>query len=522
MKIKLRLSIFVLLMGLFAISGYSQNQQMISISNLKYTNGSAIPTGTPIQIAEGGTVSVTFDLGINNPGFALIQGGTLSVYSKLNSNTNLQHVSIFYGQNAISGSVSRQCTIELKSSHFPSGSGSIYAQFSPVNNSPILGTSVNVKTVPLITSNYIIGNQTVYEGDPVGSINGPTPNGGNGLYAYSWQQKIGSVGAWTTIPGASGVTFKPTNVSVSTISYRRIVTSLFGTLTSTSNEITVTILPNTPIENNTITLSGSEIQGSTPTGGIGSFTYSWYAYVLEGEDPVLIQQTTKDCSIPASIYQFMENIGVAQASIIRQVKSGNKFSNSNVVTIYPSQPIQNNIITLSGNDIIGSLPTGGTGTFRYEYYSYLELPDGEIEGPSMMPGSEQNYAGPIQSYLNIKYYRRVISGNKSSYSNIITAPIIQSSANKTSLTENIDSDLAVYPNPTSESINFSTTFSTEKDIEIIVYSESLPNTKSVFKGRVIPNQIVSWNIPSNYLKGIYFYKIVSDNKEFKTGKFIYR
>ena len=149
MKIKLRLSIFVLLIGLFAISGYSQTLQMISISNLKYSNGSAIPTGTPIKIAEGGSVSVTFDLGINNPGFALIQGGTLSVYSKLNSNTSIQHVSIYFGQNAISGSVSRQCTIQLQSSHFPSSTGSIYAQFSPINNSPILGTSVVVKTVPL-------------------------------------------------------------------------------------------------------------------------------------------------------------------------------------------------------------------------------------------------------------------------------------------------------------------------------------------------------------------------------------
>ncbi|WP_163407720.1 T9SS type A sorting domain-containing protein [Flavobacterium ajazii] len=518
MKIKLLILFFV---GLFAISGYSQTE-MISISNLKYTNGSAIASGSPIQIAEGGTVSVTFDLRINNPGFALIKGGTLSVYSKLNSSTNIQHVSILFGQNAISASVSRQCTIELKSSHFPSGTGSIYAQFSPIDNSPILGTTVIVKIVPLITSNYIIGNQTVYEGDSVGSINGPTPNGGNGLYTYAWQQKIGSGGAWTNIPGATGVTFQPTNLSVSTISYRRIVTSLFGTLTDTSNEVTVTILPNTPIENNTITLSGSEIQGSTPTGGIGSFTYSWYAYILEGEGWQWMGYTTKDWSIPDGVYQFMENLGNSEGFIYREVRSGNQISRSNIVTIYPAQPIQNNTITLSGNDIIGSLPTGGTGTFRYEYYSYLELPDGEIEGPSMMPGSEQNYRGPIQSYLTIKYYRRVISGNKSSYSNIITAPIIQSSANKTSFTENIDSDLTVYPNPTSESINFSTTFSTEKDIEIIVYSESLPDTKSVFKGRVTPNQVVNWNIPSNYSKGVYFYKIISDNAEVKTGKFIFR
>lgn len=407
MKIKLRLSIFVLLMRLFAISGYSQTPQMISISNLKYTNGSAISIGTPIKIAEGGTVSVTFDLGINNPGFALIQGGTLSVYSKFNSSTNIQHVSIFFGQNAISGTVSRQCTIELKPIHFPSGSGSIYAQFSPVNSSPILGTSVPVKTVPLITSNYIIGNQTVYEGDSVGSINGPAPNGGDGLYTYRWQQRIGSAGAWTNIPGATGVNFQPTNLSVSTISYRRIVTSLFGTLTDTSNEITVTILPNTPIGNNEITLNGSTISGSLPTGGIGSFTYSWYAYLINGEGWELIQGTTKDLSIPNFVYGFAENPG-SEVYIFREVKSGNKHSDSKVVRIFPALPVENNIITLEGQNIIGSVPTGGTGVFKYEYYSYFVLPDGEILEEINLVGTEQNYAGAVQGPFTTKYFRKVI------------------------------------------------------------------------------------------------------------------
>lgn len=519
MKIKLLLSIAVLFfVGLFAIPGYSQTQ-MISISNLKYTNGAAIPNGTSIKIAEGGTVYVTFDLSINNPQMALIKGGTLSVYSKLNSNSNIQHVSINFGQNAITGTVTRQCTIDLRSTHFPTGTGSIYAQFSPINNSPISGTSVPVKVVPLITSNYIIGNQTVYEGDPVGSINGPVPNGGDGLYTYSWQQRIGSGGSWTTIPGATGVTYKPVNVSASTISYRRIVTSLFGTLTSTSNEITVTILANLPIQNNEITLNGSTISGSLPTGGIGSFTYKWFAYIVEGEDWSMMQATTKDLSIPAYIYGFAENLTNSQVLIYREVWSGNKFSSSKVVRVSAAQPIENNTIAVSGQNIIGSLPTGGNGDFRYEYYSDLELPDGEIEGPSMI-GSEQHYMGSIKTSLLIKYYRRVVSANKSSISNIVTYPLSKSFANKESLLENNISDLTVYPNPTSESVNFSTNFSTNKEIEIVVYSDKMQNEKSVFKGTVTPNQIVNWNIPASYQKGIYFYKILSGNKEFKTGKII--
>lgn len=482
MKIKLLLSIAVLFfVGLFAIPGYSQTQ-MISISNLKYTNGAAIPNGTSIKIAEGGTVYVTFDLSINNPQMALIKGGTLSVYSKLNSNSNIQHVSINFGQNAITGTVIRQCTIDLRSTHFPTGTGSIYAQFSPINNSPITGTSVPVKVVPLITSNYIIGNQTVYEGDSVGSINGPVPNGGDGLYTYSWEQRIGSGGSWTTIPGATGVTYKPVNVSASTISYRRIVTSLFGTLTSTSNEITVTILANLPIQNNEITLNGSTISGSLPTGGIGSFTYKWFAYIVEGEGWSMMQATTKDLSIPAYIYGFAENLTNSQVLIYREVWSGNKFSSSKVVRVSAAQPIENNTITVSGQNIIGSLPTGGNGDFKYDYYLYQYDGNGEIIEVYNV-GNDQHFTLANYGGLITKIYRKVTSANKVSSSNTITiSPIVGFAKMGDLKTQEINSsDLTVYPNPTSESVNFSTNFSTNKEIEIVVYSDKMQNENQFLK-----------------------------------------
>nr|WP_294925743.1 T9SS type A sorting domain-containing protein [uncultured Flavobacterium sp.] len=534
MKIKL-LSIFVLFfLVLFAIPGYSQTQ-MISITNLKYTNGSAIPTGTPIRIAEGGTVSVTFNLGINNPGFALIQGGTLSVYSKLNSSTKIQHVSIFYGQNAISGSVSKQCTIELKSSHFPSGTGSIYAQFLPVNNSPILGTSVPVKTVPLITSNYIIGNQTVYEGDPVGSINGPTPSGGDGLYAYKWQQRIGSAGAWTTISGATGVTFQPTNLSVSTISYRRIVTSLFGTLTDTSNEITVTILPPAaPIQNNTISLNGNTVSGSLPTGGTGEYKYSWW--YSGGEEQFLLPGDGQNLELPSWIHNETYerlNFLLGGLYIIRVVKSGSKTVWSDGLKIPLLPTVENNTISLNGNTITGSLPTGGTGEYNYSWW----YSGGEEQ--FLLPGDGQNLELPswihnetyerLNFLLGGLYINRIVkSGSQTVWSDGLKIPLLNSNKIASNESTNIQSDLSVeglitiYPNPTFDIVNFSTAFSTDKDIEITVYSENLKQAKSVFKGRVTPNQTVNWDIPSNYSKGVYFYKILSDNKEVKSGKFIFR
>lgn len=519
MKIKLLLSICVLFfIGLCTIPVYAQTQ-MISITNVKYADGTSLPSGSSIRIIDGIETTISFDLGINNPQMAFAKGGILSVQSKFSSNSTLEHVRFVFGINAITGSISKKCTINLRASHFPTGTGAIYAQFSPNDGPPVSGTSVPVKVYSPISNNTISGNQTIFEGDPVSSINGSTPRGGDGNYTYTWQRSING-GVWSTISGATGTSYQQTSNSVSTIYYRRIITSLSGLLTSTSNEVTVSILPNIPIQNNTITLAGSNIQGSIPTGGTGSFTYKWYANLVDGEDWALLPGTGKDLSIPDYVYGFAEGQG-HELFIYREVKSGSKISNSTVVRILPAQPIENNTIAIEGLNIIGSLPTGGNGDFRYEYYSYLEFPDGEIEGPSMI-GSTQHYMVGATPPPVIKYYRRVVSANKSSISNVVSFPLAKSFSNKESLSGNSISDLTVYPNPTSESINFATNFSTDKNIEIVLYSEKLGNEKSVYKGKVTPNQVVNWDIPANYQKGLYFYKILSDNKEVKTGKVIFQ
>lgn len=208
--------------------------------------------------------------------------------------------------------------------------------------------------------------------------------------------------------------------------------------------------------------------------------------------------------------------------INRVVVSGKQQVVSNTITITPSQEITNNTITLSGNSILGSLPSGGTGNFTYEYNVYNEFADGEIVDGVSVVGFNQNYDSVVQGYLTTKFYRKVYSGNKVSYSNTITI-LPKVSFAKTASTNNEETasgDLTVYPNPTTESVNFSTNFSTNKEIDIVVYSDKLGNEKSVFKGTVTPNQVVNWNIPASYQKGIYFYKILSGNKEVKTGKII--
>ncbi len=498
----------------------------VTVTELKVRNldATTINFGTNVQ-----SVNVSIKASVTtsyNPDPSAV--GKLGVYCKKNSSTATTPIIPTNGFDAnfkmLNGRTeTRTFKITLNRSDFDNTGGYVYVQYDPPNANLVYYKSSNIIVTKLpdpITNNIITGDQTLYQGDSASTISGSTPEDGNLTYTYTWQQRTIS-GAWTNIPGANSRHYSP-GIPLETTSYRRIVASA-GTGNSTSNEVTIEVIPVYPIQNNTIILSGSDIQGSTPTGGTGSFRYKWYAYILEGEDPLVIEQTTKDWNIPANIYQFMEDIGASQGFIVREVRSGNRISNSNFVTIFAAQPLSNNVITLSGQNIIGSLPTGGIGSFKYEYNVYNEFPDGEIVDGVSSVGNNQNYTGVVQGNFTTKYYRIVTSGNKISYSNTITIPALSSFAKSASTNpQTASTDLTAYPNPASESINFSTNFTTDKEIEIVLYSENLGNEKSVFKGKVTPNQVVNWNIPSSYQKGIYFYKIISDNKEVKTGKVIFK
>ncbi|MDP5200393.1 hypothetical protein [Flavobacterium sp. DG2-3] len=302
-----------------------------------------------------------------------------------------------------------------------------------------------------------------------------------------------------------------------------------------SDIINVTKIPD-PISNNVISgnqtinegQSTSAISGSTPSGGDGTFIYTWQQKVANGSWMNISGATNKNYSpgVLTSTTSYRRIVTSAAYAVTST-------SNEVTVTVISLPTIENNVITLNGNNISGSLPTGGTGTYQYSWIVYIDevpAPDGFV-----IEGSGQNLE--IPSWLhneywegeNIKWpmyiYRRVASGNKFSDSNWVEIPLLNS--NRTSLTEtNLQSELdeimTVYPNPTSEEVNFATNFSTNKEINIVVYSDKLQNEKSVFRGVVEPNQVVNWNIPSGYQKGLYYYKILSGNKKVKSGKIIIR
>ncbi|MEO9869443.1 RHS repeat-associated core domain-containing protein [Ekhidna sp.] len=125
-----------------------------------------------------------------------------------------------------------------------------------------------------------IGNaQTVcYNENPSTLSNASSPTGGNGSYAYQWQQRSPG-GSWSNLSGATGSAYDPPNLT-SSKEYRRRVVSCSQTKYSTSITVTVrsSLSPGSIGNAQTICYNGdpSALSNvSSPSGGNGSHSYQW-------------------------------------------------------------------------------------------------------------------------------------------------------------------------------------------------------------------------------------------------------
>jgi len=385
--------------------------------------------------------------------------------------------------------------------------------------SEMIKITVNYKAVAAnpITNNYISGNQTVYEGQTTSILSGSTPSGGNETFSYIWQKKKVGDGAYSIISGATGINYSP-GILASTTSFKRSVTS--AGLTNTSAEITLTVAPAPFVQNNTISIDGITVTGSLPTGGLGtnSYQYTWYIIDQDGDGSQLPDTSQSLILTEPTFTRYFNSPN--NFTLKRMVTSGSQYGPSNAVAIPHISAIQNNIISVSNKFVTGSTPTGGLGTYTYSWAIYYtgDAIDFDETTKDLDLTSHLNQINTILQIDSAAKLVRIVTAGISSASNKLSLSGVSA---KTSNKENTLT-AAIYPNPTSDSVNFTTSSSSNQEIEIIVYSEGLRNAQSVFKGTATPNQIIKWDIPSNYSKGIYYYKVISDNKEVKSGKILYQ
>ena len=234
---------------------------------------------------------------------------------------------------------------------------------------------VTITVYPNTAAGSITGNQTLcYNSDPLAIASVTLPTGGDGVWAYSWEYQSNCAGPWILIPGATGQTYDPPAGQTETRCYRRVETNTCGVLYS--NIITITIIPE--IANNTISANqticfGSvpvSLTGSLPTGGSGIFSYQWQSSTVGATGPF--------SNIPGATSQNYSPTALSQNTWYRRVVTSSScvsFSNVVAITVLPS--VSNNTIaadqTICYNTtpelLTGSIPTGGNGTYSYQWQS---------------------------------------------------------------------------------------------------------------------------------------------------------
>ncbi|MBA7576638.1 hypothetical protein ES708_18479 [subsurface metagenome] len=257
-----------------------------------------------------------------------------------------------------------------------------------------------------LENNSINTNQVICEGDDPVIISGLNPTGGSGVYNYQWQEK-NAAAAWSDI-GPDAANYDPSNLSDTTF-YRRIVNS--DGCTDTSNIDTIPVHP-AIINNDILTLGGltdtticesalpNSLAGVQPDGGIGTYSYIW--------------KESSDGSSWLAAGGTNINIDYAPGNLTettfykREVSSGACTDMSEKIDINVLPSLGNNSIsadqTICYNTIPaiinGALPTGGNGTYTYQWE---ESTDDIV----------WNSVGNLQDYqpgalTTPEFYRRVI------------------------------------------------------------------------------------------------------------------
>jgi len=266
-------------------------------------------------------------------------------------------------------------------------------------------------------------------GDP-DIIIGNIPTGGDGTYTYQWQVSFDDIN-YVDIAGATQQNYDPGIITRNSYYRRR---AMSGTCEIISNAIGFTILPQ--VTNNSLAApvtsvfcadgDPASISGSLPVGGMGTYSYQWQISADGINFTDILSATAKDYDPP---------IIIATRWYRRIVTSGScSLSISNTLQFSLQPPITNNQITaptttaFCGNGdpdkILGATPTGGNGTYAYQWQSSLD-------GVNFtdIPGATLQDYDPSVINATTYYQRKVTSSVCEITSNVVTIAVQQLVAN---------------------------------------------------------------------------------------------
>jgi gliding motility-associated-like protein len=318
------------------------------------------------------------------------------------------------------------------------GSGTVAGSCSSVVGMPGSPGSTGISLSGLIAPltgflfNSVRGTDTICAGQIPNQLTASQPKGGDGTYAYVWEQSTDNIN-WANATGTQSLrTLQPPALTQTTW-YRRVVSS--DLVFDTSRVIQVYVYP--AIGNNII--AGTDticynsqakgLSGTTPTGGNGTYQYLWQ-YSAD-------QSTWSNDGITSS-----HNPGILQQSryyrrIVNSTAYCSHTSNTVKITVLPL--ITNNIFStpdtvICENQGPGPLnartPAGGDGIYSYKWQQ--RPPAGTW---TIIPSSNILRYNPGMLTDTTQYRRIVYSGNGNAC--IDTSDEIKTIAVLPSLTNNL-------------------------------------------------------------------------------------
>lgn len=303
----------------------------------------------------------------------------------------------------------------------------------------ISGTLLHDLLLPLrgFLFNFMPDDQIICENEVPDEIMASQPKGGSGTYTYLWQQR-GLSSTWTNAAGNnSEIYYQPPPLTDTTL-YRRIVTSVVtpDIFKDTSLAMTIHVVPD--IQNNNIqddeiicmNTAPSELIGSTPQKGDGSYSYTWISSANT------VDWAPTSGSNEGKNYQPPTLTDTIYYS--RVVNSSVCVDTSNQVTITVLNDISNNGISAAqdvchnseAKTLEGTTPDGGDYTYDYTW----QISNGGSSWSDASPGNTgKDYAPGVLTQT--RFYRRVVQSGLNDVcddtSNVVELTVIPRVTNNT-------------------------------------------------------------------------------------------
>lgn len=275
-----------------------------------------------------------------------------------------------------------------------------------------IATTSNPCFLP-IGNNLIGNNQTISQGSSPLAFTGSLPNGATQVYTYAWEQSTDN-SSWSSIPGATQQGYSHGILSQNTY-FRRIVFSDVCT-PNTSGSLSVTTLAAcvTPLGNNTIQASQTIsintapalLSGSLPTGGQSNYVYQWEQSLDQSSWSAINGATGQNYQAGNLLQQTWFR------RIVNDLPCVPVTSTPISVDVICNIPIGNNqignaqtlVVGNSATTLTGTLPTGGSGIYTYQWES-----SGDNSSWAGITGATAATFAPGTPGQTV-WFRRVVSG----------------------------------------------------------------------------------------------------------------